>query len=563
MEKGPKIIAIIPARGGSKGIPRKNIRLLLGKPLISWTIEKAKKSKYIDEIFVSTDDEEIAEVSKMYGAEVIPRPKKLAGDEITLDPVIYHALISVEESLKKKYDFIITLQPTSPLVSLRTLDHAIKVMLTNKYDTLISVSDETHLYWIKKENKLVPLSKNRKNRQSLNKIYKETGAILISRREVISEKSRIGKKIFLFKMPDDENVDIDNYRDWWITENLLKKLNIVFRVDGYQEIGLGHVYRAITLANKLVFYHNISFLMNSHKKLGIEKVKEYNYPIITFDDEKEIFEKMEKISPHIVINDILDTKREYIKELKNRGYFVVNFEDLGEGSEIADIVMNALYENSYPPKNHYYGYKYVCLKEEFYIFPPKKVNRNVKKILITFGGTDPNNLTLKTIKAIEELDIRDINISVILGLGYGEKNKLTKYIDKLISKGFKINIKENVRMMAKEIRDADIVITSNGRTIYEVTSIGTPCISIAQNEREARHLFVHNSKCIKYLGMGDTISENNIASAMKELIKNFELRKEMNKKLLKYDLKKGIDRISRVIFDEYYDWRKNESKTKK
>ena len=125
------------------------------------------------------------------------------------------------------------------------------------------------------------------------------------------------------------------------------------------------------------------------------------------------------------------------------------------------------------------------------------------------------------------------------------------------------NIKENVRMMAKEIRDADIVITSNGRTIYEVTSIGTPCISIAQNEREARHLFVHNSKSIKYLGMGYTISENNIASAMKELIENFELRREMNKKLLKYDLKEGIDRISRVIFDKYYKWRENESKTKK
>ena len=554
-----RILCVIPARGGSKRIPKKNIRLLAGKPLIAYSIEAALKSKYINKVVVSTEDEEIAEISKLFGVEVIKRPKELGRDDVPLDPVIFHAVNFIEKKENIKYDFVLTLQPTSPLLSTETIDKAIKIILNEDYDTLICVKNETHLYWFKKDDNLIPLYKERKNTQYLDPIYKEIGAILISKREIISKNNRIGNKIFLFEVPEEESVDIDTYQDWWIAENLLKRQKIIFRVDGDNEIGLGHVYRMVTLANRMAFNHKVFFLMNENKKLGIKKVSEYNYPTITFKDKKELLKKIEKINPDIVINDILDTDKEYIFNLKRRGYFVVNFEDLGEGSEYADLVINALYENSYPKKNNFYGYKYVCFRDEFYIFPKKEVRKRVKNILITFGGTDPNNLTLRTLKAIEKLSLKDIFINVVLGLGYGPKEELYNYIKTLKEKGFIINIKENVKMMAKKMYDADIVITSNGRTIYEVASIGTPCISISQNEREARHLFVHNSKGIMYLGMAYAVAENNIASAIMELIENYKLRKEMNKKLLRFDLKRGTDRILRLIFDKYYEWKENES----
>ncbi len=553
-----KIIAIIPARGGSKEVPRKNIKLLAGKPLIAYSIEPALKSKYIDKVVVSTEDEEIAEISKKYGAEVIERPEKLAKDETSLDPVIFNAVNSIEKKEDIKYDFVLTLQPTSPLLTTETVNKAIETMANRDYDTLITVKDETHLYWAKKDGSFIPLYKERKNRQYLDPIYKETGAILISKRESISENNRIGDKIFLFEIPRDESIDIDNYQDWWIAENLLKKRTIVFRVDGDNEIGLGHVYRMVTLANRMIFNHNIIFLMDNTKRSGIEKVKEYHYPIITFEGEDALFKNLEKINPDIVINDVLDTDKEYILKLKNKGYFVVNFEDLGSGSESADLVINALYENSYPPENHYYGYKYVCFRDEFFIFSKKNIQKKVKEILITFGGTDPNNLTLRTLKAIEKLNLKDIFIKVILGLGYNQKEEINNYVNALKKRGFMVDTKENVKMMAKEMYDANIVITSNGRTIYEVASIGTPCISISQNEREVRHLFVHNSRCVMDLGIACNVSEDNIASAIKELIKNYELRKEMNKKLLKFDFKKGTDRVLRLIFDEYYELRESE-----
>lgn len=554
-----KIIAIIPARGGSKGIPRKNIKLLSDKPLIAYAIDTALKSQYIDNVFVSTDDEEIAEIARLYGPEVIFRPHALAEDHVPLDPVIYHALTAVESNKGIQYDYVVTIQPTSPLLQTTTLDKMIEKMIKGSYDTLISVKADNHLYWAKKEDRFTPLYKERKNRQYLDPIYRETGAVLITKRAVISESTRIGDNISLFELPEEETLDIDTYQDWTIAENLLKRRTIVFRVDGDHDIGLGHIYRALTLANRLIFHHDILFLMDKSRELGIQKVREYSYPITLFSDETELFAILSEIRPHIIINDILDTDTKYIQMLRSEGYFVVNFEDMGEGAEDAHIVINALYEKSYPSKNHFYGYMYECLRDEFYIFPRKIPESAVNTLLITFGGTDPNDLTRRTLQALEDLGLKKLMIKVILGKGYRPKEQLFDYISELTKKGFNITIKENIPLMAKEMSEADVVITSNGRTIYEVASIGTPCISISQNERESRHLFVHNSHGPLYLGIAYTVSSADIALAIHRLMNDYMLRKEMSEKLLKCDLKGNLDRVLNLILNKYREWEINEA----
>lgn len=553
-----KILAVIPARGGSKGIPRKNIRLLCGKPLISYSILASLQSKYITDVVVSTDDDEIAEISRIYGAQVIKRPDELAQDDVPLDPVIYHSLNLIEKSNCCNYDLVVTIQPTSPLLKTETIDKAIEFMLHNDYDTLISVKPEPHLYWTKINGSFKPLYKERKNRQYLDPIYKETGSILISKRNIISENNRIGDKLYLFEIPTDESHDIDTYQDWVLVETQLNKKCIIFRVDADPEMGLGHVYRALTLASRMAFNSSVFFLMNKSKKLGIAKIEKSHFPLIVFDDDTNLYEKIKQLNPDIIINDILDTDKDYILKLKGMGYFVVNFEDLGDGGNFADIVINSLYENSYPPQNHYYGYKYVCLRDEFYMLPCKQIIKDVQTILVTYGGTDPNNLTLKSLKAIEHLDLKKIRVVVILGLGYGSQNELQAYVDTLIKKGFEISIKNNISMMAREIYDADIVLTSNGRTIYEITSIGTPFISISQNERESRHLFVHYLQNNMNLGMAYSITEDDIAASIKKYIDNYDLRVEISNKLLQTDLKTGIDRTLKLIYENYHEWEVNE-----
>ncbi|MBN2186832.1 MAG: 2-C-methyl-D-erythritol 4-phosphate cytidylyltransferase [Dehalococcoidia bacterium] len=553
----PETIAIIPARGGSKGIPKKNSRLLCGKPLIAYTIEVALSSRYIDRVLVSTEDEEIAEISRIYGADVIPRPLELAQDEVTLDPVIFHAVNAIEREESKRYEFVVTLQPTSPLLSKKTLNRALNMMHGEHYDTLISVVRQAHIYWMLNNGAPVPLYKERRNRQQLEPIFRETGTLLVCKRKIMSHETRIGKHVYLFEIPEEEAIDIDNYADWLIAENLLKRLSIVFRVDGDERIGLGHVCRTLTLANR-IFNHNTSFLTDESKKLGLSKLREHNYPVFTFEHQDELFETLEKLKPDIIINDILDTDKGYVHKLRDKGLFVVNFEDLGPGVEFANIVVNALYENSYPAPNHYYGHRYLCLRDEFHIFPAPKIKSCVKNILLTFGGVDENNITYRTLHAIENIGLKDIRIIVILGIGYSYKDKLHAYINTLKQKGFNIELKEDVSMMAKYMVNADVVITSNGRTLYEIASLGIPCISISQNEREARHLFAQICKGILNLGMASNVSEDTIASGLSKVIEDYHLREEMSQNMLKFDLKEGIDRTLRLIFDGYYDWKEKQ-----
>ena len=151
-----KILVVIPVRGNSKGIPGKNKRFINGKPLMAYAIEHALtlSTEYEADVVVDTEDVELAEIAEIYGAKVVQRPNELSGDEITLDPVIYHALNSMELELKCRYDIVITMQATSPTLKPETLKKALFDFEENGYDTIISVVDDRHLGWTKKKEKI-------------------------------------------------------------------------------------------------------------------------------------------------------------------------------------------------------------------------------------------------------------------------------------------------------------------------------------------------------------------------------------------------------------------------
>lgn len=543
-----KIIAIIPARGGSKGIFRKNIRLLAGKPLIAYILETARHSKYLQRIIVSTEDREIAEIAKRFGAEVLIRPKKLSGDDIPLDPIIYDVLQKLE---RKGYfpTIIVTLQPTSPTLKVETLDQAIEKLIDEKLDTVISVKDATHIYWIEKGGNFSPLYKERKNRQLLPKILKETGSILASRRKVINENNRIGENISFVYLSTEEAIDIDSPMDWWLTEKILNRRRIVFRVDGYRKIGLGHIYRALTLVQRIMD-HQVIFLMDSRYPLGISIVKQSHQEIVTFEGDS--IPVIETLNSDILINDILDTDVQYMQSLKRLGKFVVNFEDLGEGAQYANLVINALYESPVPYTNHLWGPDYVCLRDEFYSIKKEKLRPEVKSILITFGGVDEGNLTCKVLSALDKCEA-DFKVTVILGLGYIHDSSLSQF---LANSKMNCQIRKNVKFISKYMAKADIVYTSCGRTVYEVAAVGTPCIALAQNDREMGHLYANINNGIINLGLGKTVEEKKITEVTEELINKPHLRLEMQKKMQRHDLKSGIDRVLEAMFHHYYEFRK-------
>ena len=223
------IFAIITARGGSKRVPGKNIRLLNGKPLIAHTILAAKECALISRCFVSTDDEEIGRVSRKWGAEVIERPAHLAGDEALSKDVVRHALIHCRDELGLLPDYFVLLQPTSPLRTAVHLKACIEMFLNSGMNSALSVTEaEHHPYIMFKYDEKAGLESLFEEsfrdypRQKFPRVYRPNGAIYLLSSELFLEKdSFYVKPIFPFMMSPEESVDIDTELDLQLASLLL------------------------------------------------------------------------------------------------------------------------------------------------------------------------------------------------------------------------------------------------------------------------------------------------------------------------------------------------------
>lgn len=224
-----RIIGIIPARGGSKTVPRKNIKLLANKPLIAYTIESAVRSKHLQRIVVSTEDKEISEVSTKFGAEVMDRPDDLAADESpTIDVLLY--IFDVLKENKSESEIIVLLQPTSPLRTSQDIDNAIELYQKVESESLVSVCEINHSpYWSFniKDKYLKNIFGDQylhMQRQELPKAYMPNGAIFISTPEYLQKyRSFYSSKTIPYIMPPERSIDIDNEIDFILAELLIKR----------------------------------------------------------------------------------------------------------------------------------------------------------------------------------------------------------------------------------------------------------------------------------------------------------------------------------------------------
>ncbi len=230
MYKGKNILGLIPARGGSKGLPRKNIKPLLGKPLIAWTIKQALASKYLDIVVVSTDDKEIAKISKKYGAEVpFMRPKELASDKAQGIEVVLHAIDWMEKN-DKQYDLLMLLQPTSPLRRSEDIDKVIELSFLKEAKAIVSVCEtDHHPLWantLPEDGCMKDFIRKEimnKNKQELPVFYKLNGAIYLAYCNYLKEQeSFFGEKTFAYIMPKSRSIDIDDEIDFELAQILIK-----------------------------------------------------------------------------------------------------------------------------------------------------------------------------------------------------------------------------------------------------------------------------------------------------------------------------------------------------
>lgn len=529
-----KILAVIPARAGSKGIPNKNIRIIGGHPLIYYSIKNAMSSSYITDVIISTDSEQVRIIGNQMGAKVKWRDQLLCGDEVTLDAVIADAVPKNEQ-----WDYVITMQPTSPTLRGETLDAAIKYAIDNDLDTLISAINAPHLSWGEKDGKKVPNYTERLNRQYLPACYMETGAFVISKAAVVTPKTRIGQKVDVYEIPEDESQDVDNFEDLRSVAATLEREKVAIYVNGNNKRGIGHIYRALEMADEFYCKPDIYYDIN---QTNPEVFGVTTHTLIPVNGIHDLFNRCKEEQYTIFINDILTTSLDYMIGLRSvlPNAKLINFEDDGEGILKADLVFNALYHQDDLPQVKP-GEKYYISGKTFMFYNPIVIREKVKKVFISFGGADPQNYSDRLLEIISKEEYKEYEFVVVLGRAKYNVDALMEY-----NKFDNIEVLYDVSNMPEIMSSCDVGITSRGRTGYELAILGIPSISMAQNHREEKHGFVCNENGFSYIGLNP---EDEVIKATLDMYLNMSQkgRKHYQEMLLSHDLRGGRKRVMSLI----------------
>lgn len=532
------VLGVVPVLKSPNGIPRLNMRELGDEPLFAHSLSTCKAASAVDQTLLVTDSREIEQIAVNYDTRILTIYDR--ADSIDIVDV----LSTVCENYCTHHEFIFCLPPKTPLVTKETVDRGINLCRQKDADRVVFVEHTNTACWdTASDPSIEALSLRDKETTETNGYYADTGVFAV-RLDTFSADLDTEMNPVIQEVGTREATSIETYGDWIQAENHLSRKTLVYRLRGNQDSGSGHVYRGITIADKL-FRHDIVFAVGANEKLAIEKLEETGYDYFVFDDNEDFFRRIRSLNPNIVVNDMLNTEPEYMTKIKEIVPRIVNFEDLGSGSEHADAVINALYEYTNPPTNHYFGHEFFCLRNEFRYVEPIEEIETVDRIMISFGGVDENNLTAKTLRVLSDLN-RELHLDVVLGLGYTKRDTLDPILDSF-PESMTVEVNQNIDSMAKSMAKADLLVTSNGRTVYEAASLNLPTISIAQNHREQRHPFAHVSKGIISLGLADYVSEKHILATIEEYIDEHERRQMMREALAEHNIESGIDRVKDLI----------------
>jgi len=337
---------------------------------------------------------------------------------------------------------------------------------------------------------------------------------------------------------------------------------ILIRCDGGMLLGTGHIVRELMIARELQknTHATIEFLMRNTQE-GIKKVEKEGFAVkrlsktLTLDDEANfITDYVRSKGADLLIIDILDTSKNYMSILKTTDIKIVSFDNHAEGKYLADLRFNILeFSQETPAPNLFEGPEYVTLNPVFYDYHVKKKNMREKanKILITFGGSDPGNLTNKTLRALEKVD-RELEIDLVIGFAFAYIKELES---NLKNSKHKIKLHRNIsaQEMAELMFENDIGIGAGGLTQYEFVSIGLPAFIICENVRHQYELanWFENKGALINLGMGKHISEEMIVLRITELLNDYLKRQKMSRaaKILcdGKGLKRTVDKILEVL----------------
>jgi spore coat polysaccharide biosynthesis predicted glycosyltransferase SpsG len=289
----------------------------------------------------------------------------------------------------------------------------------------------------------------------------------------------------------------------------------------------------------------VRFVCEARSELAAATIRQHNYEVDVCPD-GGLLAAILGLKPHLVINDLLDTDAAYVAALKTAGCRVVNFEDLGPGADHADLVVNALYDDDPGRPGHLAGPDYFCLRDEFVYGAERAVRPSVGRILVTFGGVDENNLTMRSIDVLVPVcRSRRIAIDVVVGPGFRYHAELDSAVRRHAYP--ELRVAAATSRISDYMLAADMAMTSGGRTVLELASLRVPTIVVCQNARELTHSFATPENGILNLGLHSAIGDDDLESAVVGLIDDARLRDRLREKLSRRDLTGGKRRVAKAI----------------
>ncbi len=478
---------IIPAVKKEGSIPDQLVKKLDGVTLIQRALNKAKRLTAPEHILVVTDSQEISLIAQRNGVPFVRDAELRLNHNWILKDIGPHM-----EATARRYPYTVIYRPTAPLIYDQDILRGLGLLAAQGGDILVTLRPEHRHFW-RLEDQAPLLWQGDQERQAL---HAECQAFLILSQRALTPDPQ-GMRVVPFVLGD-QAVEINSYQDWWVCEKLLRRKRVLFVTQGNASVGLGHVYRCLLLAHE-ISEHEVLFLCTSQSEIAANRIASFDYQTILQDG--PLAEQVKALAPDLVINDILDTSAEYVAALRQAGGKVVNFEDSGPGALAADLVFNALYEDGpHPRANLRAGHDYFCLRDEFENVRRQPPAPEVREVLITFGGTDPNDFTRQTLDTLlEPARSRGIRLNIVAGPGYQHKAALLAHLERLGDPG--IGFHDGTRIISSMMERADLAISSAGRTVLELVHMQTPSIIMSHHAREHTHSFARPKNGVVYLGV--------------------------------------------------------------
>lgn len=532
---GHRRCIVIPAIKKRAVIPDQLVKRMAGETLIERAIQTARGVVPGEDVIVVTDSQEISLICERAGV----RYHYNAAFNITsLDIVRGLREVLLEEATR--YDQVIIYRASCPLITWVDIDDAWRQFMVSDADCLITVKSVRQRVWSQRGDTLDALLEGEENDTP---IYIESKSLVILDAASL-RRGEIKRTVPYFL--NDRAIEINSYQDWWICERLLSRRHVVFVVAGYPAIGMGHIYRALMLAHEIA-EHKITFLCTRESELAVSSIAARDYRTL-MQQSDDLAAEVLALAPDLVINDILNTDEAYMRPLVTAGVRTVNFEDEGPGSLLADLVINALYEEKRNDPRFCHGSRYFCLRDEFAGACRNTFRPEVRTVLITFGGTDTRDMARRTLDCIEPLcRQRGITIRVVAGPGYAHKDAMEARVAELHQSGNPlVEFTYITNVMSRMMEEADLAICSAGRTVYELAHMRVPAMVLAHHEREARHTFARAHNGFAYLGLMDKLSDDKLLSVFTRLLEA-EPRKRLFDRLDRFTFAKNKSHVIKLM----------------